>query len=94
MVSCYLSDIIKITKRGTLKNIPTRPHIFPINDKKIIKAIGLMFKVLPISFVSKKFPINICETSNKIKVSIGVKNSINWMVANKEGNTTARSDPM
>ena len=86
--------LFNASDRGTLKNIPTRPQIFPINDKKIIKAIGLMFKVLPISFVSKKFPINICETSNKIKVSIGVKNSINWMVANKEGNTTARSDPM
>ena len=48
--------MIKITSKiGTLKNIPTIPQILPIKDKKIINAIGLIFNVLPIKFVSKNF---------------------------------------
>ena len=68
---------MRITRSGTLRNIPVIPHNFPINDKKINKAKGLMFKVFPISFVSKKFPIQICENINVVKVISGSDKFIN-----------------
>lgn len=88
-----LNTISKITKKGTLKNIPPIPHNFPIKLKKISIIIGLKFSDLLISFGSIKLPTLIWIIKRKAIInedSKGLRNCINEKI---KGKITDNSDP-
>ena len=74
--------------------MPAIPQILPIILKKIIITIGLIFKVFPMSFGSKMFPINIWVSVKSNNVIVGSGILRNWINENKVGIIMASNDPI
>ena len=79
VLSKLLKIINKVTKNGTLKNIPTTPQSFPITERRINIIRGLILSDLPINFGSRKLPTIICTNVSEMKMNSvieGFKNCI------------------
>ena len=83
-----------IINNGTLKNIPTTPHIIPQNTRFKRIANVDRFKVFPVSFGSKILPKNISKPINPTAVSIARCTDGPIASANSIGSAHAMIEPI
>ena len=83
-----------IINKGTLRNIPTTPHIIPQNTKFIKIANVDRFNAWPVNFGSNIFPNNISIPIKPIAVMAATSNDGPIANANNIGNAQANIDPI
>ena len=89
-----LKIINKITKIGTLRNIPLKPQNFPITLKVSSIISGLKLSDLPISFGSIKLPTTNWDTKRIIKRNNEFTKSRFWIREKIKGIITAINEPI